>query len=610
MENTKRFNNGDWKSWNGKRIWMRVCRLFGWDEENLGKIRLCSVNWIQNGYDCGPIACQIVQNLLNHGLSLVADFQKLPCCHALRKPMAETVNNLILVGFDRFDSLGENMIKEIMGDNWDSDNWTGLMDTLRRALEINSGSKIRAVIDDIDKAMMKCRLCQDMMDEIEERGCPIPLPRKKLEDIKSDRARKLLKGAKSMAALVNDAEGTDDEEEEEEEEGEGEGDRKVKAPFVVSDWTEAQIGRFPRPKTLPVLPHLSSLRGLNHPFDPHFDDYYNGPTLDALLTVPPEIMGYNPSLVYIANRALVNPLSSYHDRGYRLLGSYAQNYNLGKPVMFKEHICPVGLPNPPPSITDYHPERFGNDVIPGNANDYLVVGAEEILHMADGLQDDTLLLTGKIESGVDEFMVVDLEIDRVDPEEIIYSCDIDSLIWITRNPKFIGPVGVYAWPMIRNKAPIWKNNHVRVELLYPQSEEDREAFGPREEWLTKPWSLSNLPHLYFGTVSPGITSADILLFFPRMAHQDPHRHFWVNQIPKHIQDILWDRVISPALRSVLNKTQSVYFPVDRQHWRLKDGLGKNMNRTSQFPLQGDRLGEVVEEMSRIVSHCFFFFGNI
>ena len=380
------------------------------------------------------------------------------------------------------------------------------------------------------------------------------------------------------------------------------GKGKRHSAFRSVDWTEARIGRFPRPKKVPELPQQPSQRGLNIPFNAQFDDYFNGPSMDALLEVPPEIMGYDASLVYIANKILVSPWSTFKDYGYQLLPNFAQNYNLGEPIMFEDHLCPLGLPNPPSSLTDYHSERTGRGGAPVKMDDSVVMGAQELLDEANRHGEDTVLLTGKNqEGGYDQYVMLDLQRDSVEVAEIVYSCDIDSLIWITRNPKFIGPLGVYSSPMIRDRAPIWKNNHVRVELLFPQSEEDMMGPGPREEWLTKPRSLSNIPHLCFGTVSPGTSSADILLFFPRMAHKDPHRHYWVNRIPKHIQDILWDRVIIPALRSILEETEAVYFPLDRQHWRLREELGKNTKRVAQYPVQGDRMGDVVKEMTRLVS---------
>lgn len=155
--------------------------------------------------------------------------------------------------------------------------------------------------------------------------------------------------------------------------------------------------------------------------------------------------------------------------------NFAQSFDLGKPILFKEHLCPVGLAKPPHSLTVYHGERFSRDGERVDMNDVDHVGVGELLEVADGEQDDSVILTGKTREG--KYILLDLQRDAVRPDKLLYSCDIDSVIWITQRPKFIGPFGVYGCPVIRDKAPIWKNNHVRVELLFPPSDEDREAGG-------------------------------------------------------------------------------------------------------------------------------------
>lgn len=104
---------------------------------------------------------------------------------------------------------------------------------------------------------------------------------------------------------------------------------------------------------------------------------------------------------------------------------------------------------------------------------------------------------------------------------------------------------------------------------------------------------------------------EILLFFPRMMHKHPYLHFSETLIPKHIQNILWDRVILPSVRSVLPETAAVYFPVDRAHSRFKQGLGKgNLTRAPLHALQGERMMEVVNEMKRLVRQglCLYQLG--
>jgi hypothetical protein len=267
---------------------------------------------------------------------------------------------------------------------------------------------------------------------------------------------------------------------------------------------------------------------------------------------------------------------------------------LGKPILVKNHLCPVGLPDPPKSIEDYishnNKGRHGQDVV---VDDLLVVGAERLLEMADEEGDNSILLNGRFEN---QYVSVDLLKDSVEPDNLEFSCDIDSLIWITQSPKFKGYVGIYSLPVIRDRAPIWKNNHVQIQVLYPQTEEDQEALGGRTEWFTNAHSLSTIPHLQFGVLQ-GPSVVNILLFFPRMIHKDPHHHYRVNRIPKGIQDFFWDHVLLPALRSVVPSTRSAYMPVDRSHSTFKMGSGKH---SSTFSLEPNDLERLIGRMKEIV----------
>jgi hypothetical protein len=366
------------------------------------------------------------------------------------------------------------------------------------------------------------------------------------------------------------------------------------------DWKQARIGRFPRPKIAPDLPSRPHQRGLRLPFDRNFDNYEGGPTLEELAPVPETLLQFQPSLMYICNQIMLTPApyTLFKDYGYRLLPCFAQAFDLGRPILVKEHLCPVGLPNPPESITAYviyaRKGRSGEDI---RISDLLVVGAEKLLDMADGEGDDTVLLTGKTYQG--EYVCVDLLQDAVEPEDLVFSCDIDSVIWTTQNPRFKTSVGVYSMPVIRDRAPIWKNNHVEIELLYPQTEEDKEAIGGQTEWLTSRHSLSTLPNLLFAVLQ-GSSAVDILLFFPRMMHKDPHGHFHVNRIPKGIQDFFWDHVLLPALKTVVPTTRLAYLPADRTHSAFKQGSGKRGAWGTSFDLAPEDLEKLVQKMKDIV----------
>jgi hypothetical protein len=367
----------------------------------------------------------------------------------------------------------------------------------------------------------------------------------------------------------------------------------------VFDSKQARIGRFPRPLkglTLPPRPHL---RGLLLPFDRKYDEYEGRPVLEELAPVPETHLQLRPSFMYVCEQIMQimltpAPYSLFKDYGFRLLPCFAQAFDLGKPILVEEHLCPVGLTEPPKSIADYalHKRigRYGDEV---RVDDTLLIGAEGLLAIADEEGDDGVLLTGKTIQG--SYACVDLLRDHVEPNDLDFSCDIDSLIWITQKPRFKGPVDVYSLPVIRDRAPIWKNNHVQIEVLHPQTEDDQTAIGGRSEWFATEQSLSTLPHLLFGVVK-GSSAVDLLLFFPRMMHKDPHRGFRVNRIPKGIQDFFWDQVLLPALASVVPSTRSAYLPVDRAHSAFKMGSGKH----ASFSLDHKDLERLVERMKRIV----------
>jgi hypothetical protein len=144
-------------------------------------MRLCSVSWVQNGYDCGPIACQISQHLMQNGLRLDRDLHwnrpKLSCCHPLRKRIAERINQLIWDGFCDFDLLEAEQIEEI--DGIQSNTWMKLMSTLRVAFNLDPASEVKKVIQDLDKAMQNCQHCHAMLEAVEHQQaaaiCPIPI---------------------------------------------------------------------------------------------------------------------------------------------------------------------------------------------------------------------------------------------------------------------------------------------------------------------------------------------------------------------------------------------------------------------------------------------------
>jgi len=619
----------DWESWKGREIWKKACQLMGWSD--LPAMELRTVDWKQNGYDCGPIACQVAQDIFSKGLRMESSGQwkrpvMMPCCHALRLKMAELVHHVVMEGSKEYRVLRDHCHGRLHAKYGTGvEGMAAMHDTMEEELNDSPVETLQSVVKNLREAMQKCVGCHKMREDRRHHRAaqehPIPLRRETVKEAAARHKHETLKGTKSMRAYTegsseregeigeNDGQGQEnilDQELESTEEGGVVAGRRIRSSeheanrFPAVDRKQARIGRFPRPVGAPRLPPRPHLRGLNLPFDRQYDDYEGGPVLEELSMVPETHLQLQPSFMYICKQILLTPVphSLFKDYGYRLLPCFAQAFDLGRPILVRDHLCPVGLPEPPESITDYisHNDkgRHGERV---NVNDLRLVGAESLLGIADEEGDDGILLTGQVMDG--DYVCVDLLRDHVEPNHLDLSCDVDSMIWITKAPKFQGPVAVYSVPVIRDRAPIWKNNHVEIQVLHPQSEDDQLASGGREEWLVTAQSLSTIPHLQFGVVQ-GSSVVELLLFFPRMMHRDPHRHFRVNRIPKGIQDFFWDYVLLPALSSIIPSTRSAYLPVDRSHTAFKMGSGKH---TASFALDPGDLDLLIKKMKKIVRLC-------
>ncbi|KIM49948.1 hypothetical protein M413DRAFT_6757 [Hebeloma cylindrosporum] len=377
--------------------------------------------------------------------------------------------------------------------------------------------------------------------------------------------------------------------------------------FQVADWTQAVIGRYPRPKQGPLLPKQRNLLGLRRPFEKDYNDYSNGPSLDVLDPHPDAVVQLAQlSLVYILNRVITTPWTLFKDYGYRLLPDFLQVFCLQEPIQVREHLAPVGLKERPPAFTTAPETSRSGDRI--ERKDRLVLGAGELLELANNLGSDLPLLTGRktesctADNTAASFIHLDLERDRVKPDRLFKACDIDSLIWITRTPRFNGSFGLYRTPQIRDKPPIWKNNHIMVQLLYPQSEEDKH--GLRSEWQAKPFRLSRIPHLSLGSAGQITRSVELILFFPRMTHQHPYTHRWQNAVPLEIQQFFWDSVLLPAWDYITSPVQRPYNTLKREHAEYKMRRGKGLNNKGKaadpHPIDTQELTKLVTLMKYIV----------
>ncbi|KAG2139952.1 hypothetical protein BD769DRAFT_1384258 [Suillus cothurnatus] len=62
-----RKNPHDWNQWKGPEYWRHIAALHHWDAGDVTDISVTCLDWIQNGVDCGPIACSVLEQFINTG---------------------------------------------------------------------------------------------------------------------------------------------------------------------------------------------------------------------------------------------------------------------------------------------------------------------------------------------------------------------------------------------------------------------------------------------------------------------------------------------------------------------------------------------------------------
>ncbi|KAF8074202.1 hypothetical protein FPV67DRAFT_1410099 [Lyophyllum atratum] len=363
------------------------------------------------------------------------------------------------------------------------------------------------------------------------------------------------------------------------------------------------MGRFPQPIPPVDLPRLTCAPHLlwRSP-DRDFDEYEQGPTLQALERVENlTLMEGNLNLVYLAEQIISNPWTTFKDYGYRLEPKFLQQFHLTEPVLTREHMMVVGLrqPSPPSEEMESTVQKTRRgDLI--QVFDRVVMGAQEMIDAADAERDDSLFVTGTTSEG--EYIYVDLCRDavQVSEDDYVRSCDIDSLIWISKHPRVAQAANIFTAPVIRDKAPIAKHNHVYVDVLLPPSEADRDRGGGRTEWVERRFRLSRIPHLALGKMGDAGCNVNILMFFPRMPHQHPHTFRWANKLPPHLLNIFWDQVVIPAMRSTTDQYRHAHVGLDRDHVTFKQRKGAQ-NKVSTVPFQPDAFWQLTKSISDLVS---------
>jgi len=159
----------DWVEWGGPRIWAWVCKLYGWSEDQVRGMSVNSVDWHQNGYDCGPTACQIVESIWVRGLALDGEGlwkgPNLPCCHAQRLTMAIKVHQLAIDGHRKFLAgvdIYPHQIMEYLDDELDG--FVNEAVAIQQKLSQHPSYALKPVEANLRLAILSCRSCRSTVN--------------------------------------------------------------------------------------------------------------------------------------------------------------------------------------------------------------------------------------------------------------------------------------------------------------------------------------------------------------------------------------------------------------------------------------------------------------
>jgi hypothetical protein len=83
----------EWKAWGGPDYWTRIAAIHGWNAGDPDNVYIKARNWEQNGVDCGPIACAVLEQVLIAGLDINGNVPPIhiQCGHMLRMKMFRIV---------------------------------------------------------------------------------------------------------------------------------------------------------------------------------------------------------------------------------------------------------------------------------------------------------------------------------------------------------------------------------------------------------------------------------------------------------------------------------------------------------------------------------------
>ncbi|KAF8325136.1 hypothetical protein F5887DRAFT_901684 [Amanita rubescens] len=589
--------------WDLSEVWSKVAMLHGWDFDL--DFNVYELNWEQNGNDCGPIVCQVLEHIWIHGFRVSASGrwlkpESLPCCHFIRRQIISDFQVQVL-DWSRVDAWA-------VLDPSDLD-MTGAV--FRECREMVSQfdrqhfqSSILRVQQEMDCQARSCVSCCPPNSLVEQSTSQLePSPPRFLHK------RQISKPSVNWLPLPAPPPADSEPDDDESSEADVPPLRKKKKVQKPRNPHPYALDRFPRPTSPPLPTVLRNSDALFLSSERPYDDYENGPTSEVLNPIPNAILMLGEiDLVYLADNIISNPWRTFIDYGYRLRVDFCQAFKRQVPFHAHQNLMPVGLKGPPsgtpspgeerpfpfPELLPLDQSRHGG---PYEFHDSCNLGPNDMIRLAKEQDDNLIFLTGKISGDEESYINLDLEKDAVHHEsvQVEKAIDIDSVIWVTRHPRFRNSISVFTKPVIRSRPPIFKHNHVFVKLLLPQSEVDRSVPGARQEWVERKIKLCNIPHVFFGKMAGDL--CNLYLAFPRMYHKHPYINRFESLVPPRIQNILWEQLIIPAMELATPDVSQPYVGLDLSHLAMKS----SSKQMASYPFRPHELSKLLLFMGNLVS---------
>ncbi|KAG1795963.1 uncharacterized protein HD556DRAFT_1234984 [Suillus plorans] len=608
----------DWDDWGGPEYWRRVGELHDWSPGDISGVSVITKDWVQNGLDCGPIACSVLEQCLASGIDEdghLPGFEVL-CGHLLRMKIL-----CIIAGRVKISCSDYLMLLDSSRDDWREDELPD-EDLINDIQNGRHQAKCLQLLRRLTVVSATCTTCQHSIigrdvEHTSQYG-------RKETIAKLIKANTQLTGSRDRNAIVprsigmhlqlepqvpSDLDGTTDSQ------------RSTFASATrrkVQNWNLGSTKRFPRPIAPCPLDAYTGRRWLQD--DRKFDDYEDGPTIEMLSTSRDVT---HTTTVQTGGLQLSTSWADWVDHGYRITpGSFHIFYQCD-PIATMDHIMSIGTTDSydaakqvPDRVTGaYSLARRGADEEQGQETeitDVEIVSASELIDCAQydpPLHDacrfgHNSFIRGRTNVHDDNppCLYVDLEQDAVQfsEDEIEISVDIDSIIWTTKVFRCKGSVGIYITPPFQTKPGIFKHNHTYVDIIIPQSEEDASAPGGRTEWLSKRFPMSAIPHACIGRISSASSTLNLYIAFPRMIHRNNVNGRRITLIPKEVLDIFWDRVLLPSIGNSTDISWAPYLKHTLEEARYK-ARGRNGGKgrwgsPKTIPLSDDDFRDVQRQM--------------